>query len=101
MTVRNERSYDRLGCVRSAYLPEEGTCCLLAIANFSSVEVTAGTRYWIVADAPLSGKGSDFTGFWSGVVKPVVWIASNINDSGWSGLNADGLLAGEVLGSIP
>jgi hypothetical protein len=89
------------GPVTVTNLPEVGTCCILAVANFSSVEVTGGSRYWVVADTPLSGTGSDFVGFWSAVAKPVIPIASNIDGAGWLGLNADGLLAGEVLGTIP
>lgn len=89
------------GPVTVRNLPEFGTCCLLAVANFSPVEVAGGMQYWVVADTPLSGTGSDLQGFWNAVVKPVIPIASNVGGSGWADVNADGLPAGEVLGTIP
>jgi len=89
------------GPVTVTNLPVVGTCCILAVASFPPVEVTGGIRYWVVADTPLSGTGSDFAGFWSAVVKPVIPIASNVDGSGWVVLNAYGLPAGEVLGTIP
>src|SRR5208282_4427201 len=84
------------GPVTVTHLPEAGTCCLLAVANFSPVAVTGGTRYWVVADTPRTGTGSDFYGVWVTVVKPAIPMAQNANDAGWSGVNADFLPAGEV-----
>jgi hypothetical protein len=50
------------GPVTVTNLPEFATCCLLTVADFSSTPVIAKTQYWIVADTPLSGTGSDFIG---------------------------------------
>jgi hypothetical protein len=55
----------------------------------------------VVADAPLTGAGSDFTGGWSTVALPVIPLANNVGAFGWAKQNADELPAGEVLGSIP
>jgi hypothetical protein len=89
------------GPVTVTNLPVSGTCCTLAIANFSPVSVTAGTQYWIVADTPLSGAGSDFLGYWKVVAKPIFDVAFNPGDTGWFTNDANLLPAGEVLGSIP
>jgi hypothetical protein len=88
------------GPVTVTNLPTHGTCCALAVANFSSVGVTGGTQYWVVADTPLTGTGSDFAGGWSEVVRPSIPSAYN-RGKGWSPTNSDTLVAGEVLGTIP
>ena len=77
-----------------------GTCCTLADASFTPVAVTAGTRYWVVANTPASGQGSDFVGVWDWVSKIILFGGSNGVD-GWQGINVDGLPAGAVLGTIP
>ena len=87
------------GPVTVTNLPDNGTCCGLAVANFSPVAVTGETRYWLVANTPLTGTGSDFFGVWHSVVKPIIPMALSYN--GWSGFNADSLPAGAVLGTIP
>jgi len=89
------------GPVTVSNLPQIGTCCALADANFASVAVTGGTQYWIVADTPLSGVGSDFEGLWDTVSAPVIPLAFNVTGFGWQETNADLLAAGAVLGSIP
>ena len=89
------------GPVTVTNLPFSGTCCTLAIATFSPVAVTAGTQYWIVADTPLSGTGSDFLGYWKVVAKPVFEVAFNAGETGWFANDADLLAAGEVLGTVP
>ncbi len=89
------------GPVTVSGLPALGTCCTLAVANFSPVAVTAGTRYWVVADTPLTGTGSDFYGAWDWVAKPFIPMASNFKGGPWYESNADSLVAGEVLGTIP
>ncbi len=72
----------------------------LTLASFSPVAVTAGTKYWVVADTPLTGTGSDFTGTWHFAAKNMgVW--GNNDGSGWFLTPVDGLPAGEVLGTIP
>jgi len=78
------------------------SCCELAVANFSSaVPVKGGTQYWVVADTPMTGQGSDFVGEWAGAVSPVLLLASNTAGGGWVPFNGNGLPAGEVLGTIP
>lgn len=77
-----------------------GTCCTLAIANFTPVAVTAGSQYWVVAGAPLSGQGSDFVGVWDWVSKQIIFGGTN-GVNGWSAINVDGLPAGKVLGTVP
>lgn len=49
------------GPVTVTNLPGAG-CCTLAVASFSPLSVTGGTQYWVVADTPLTGQGSDFAG---------------------------------------
>lgn len=89
------------GPVTVVNLPVQGTCCPLAVASFFPVAVTGGTRYWVVADTPLTGTGSDFNGDWGMIVKPVILMATNFDSGGWTGFNADQLVAGAVLGTIP
>lgn len=88
------------GPVTVTNLPDFPTCCLLTVANFSPLAVTGGTRYWVVADTPSTGTGSNFTGAWCQVVKPFVPIAFYF-DGSWVEENAYDLVAGEVLGTIP
>ncbi len=87
------------GPVTVTNLPDEGTCCTLAVADFTPVAVTGGTRYWLVADTPLSGTGSDFSGGWAMVAK-IVPIAFSGGDD-WFTSTANDLPAGQVLGTIP
>ena len=87
------------GPVTVTNLPSAGTCCALAVATFSTFAVTGGTQYWVVADTPLSGGGSDFSGGWDMVAK-IVPIAFSGGD-GWGANTANGLPAAEVLGTIP
>jgi hypothetical protein len=87
------------GPVTVTNLPAAGTCCALAVANFPSFAVSAGTKYWIVAGVPPSGTGSDFQGEWAFVHK-VVPFAEALNGS-WTAFSANDLPAGAVLGTIP
>jgi hypothetical protein len=82
-------------------LPHWGTCCTLDSAIFNPVAVTGGVQYWVVADTPLSGIGSDFCGLWDFVARPPVPMAVNVG-AGW-GIDPTIVfeLAGEVLGTIP
>jgi hypothetical protein len=78
-----------------------GTCCTLTTASFPPVALTAGTQYWIVADTPLTGTGSDFYGTWD-FIAPNLFLMAGDRGDGWSafyGLNNTS--AGEVLGTIP
>jgi hypothetical protein len=89
------------GPVTVTKLPKALTCCGLAVANFASVPVSGGTRYWVVADTPKTGHGSDFVGEWAGAVRPVLTLAANVAGTGWVSFNGNGLPAGEVLGTVP
>ena len=89
------------GPVTVTNLPKVFTCCQLATANFASVPVKGGTRYWIVADTPKTGKGSDFLGEWAGSVSPVLLLSGDAAQTGWVTLNGNGLPAGAVLGTVP
>ena len=80
-------------------LATAGTCCSLTVANFTPVAVTAGTQYWVVADTPLTGTGSDFAGVWNHVAKDMPMSFNR--GTGWHADTADNLPAGEVLGTIP
>ena len=89
------------GPVTVTGLPAEGTCCTLAVADFSPVAVDAGTQYWVTADTPLTGTGSDFVGGWFWAPKPSYPLAHD-KGSGWVGIDGSpGESAGEVLGTIP
>ncbi len=87
------------GPVTVKNLPGTGTCCLLAVANFPPVAVTGGSQYWVVADTPLSGTGSDFAGAWDFISKEVWYGVST--GSGWLPFPGIWEPAGEVLGTIP
>ncbi|HKN16624.1 MAG TPA: choice-of-anchor R domain-containing protein [Candidatus Sulfotelmatobacter sp.] len=86
------------GPVTVTNLAVAGTCCTLTVANFTPVAVTAGTQYWVVADTPLTGVGSDFRGVWNHVAKDIP-VSFN-RGSGWFADTADNLPAGEVLGTV-
>jgi hypothetical protein len=89
------------GPVTATHLPKSFTCCLLAVANFASVPVNGGTRYWLVANTPKTGKGSDFLGEWAGAVSPMLMMSGNAEQTGWVTFNGNGLPAGDVLGTVP
>ena len=90
------------GPVTVTNLPVAGTCCTLTVANFPPVAVTGGTQYWVVADTPLTGTGSDFVGVWNFIFPRIPPQASYLAGSGWSGFSGYTLeVAGEVLGTIP
>lgn len=90
------------GPVTVMNVPPAGTCCALAIANLTAgVAVTAGTRYWVVADTPLSGTGSDFEGSWNWVI-PKPLCAIDGADAGWySTLGFVENPAGAVFATVP
>ena len=89
------------GPVTVTGLAGTGTCCTWATANLSSsVSLTGGTQYWIVANTPTSGTGSDFAGIWYFV--PLEPLNSFDSGSGWSsfgGYEQDPV--GRVFGTIP
>jgi hypothetical protein len=89
------------GPVTVTNLPTFGTCCALTVANFSPVAVTAGVRYWVTADTPSTGTGSDFEGSWNWAAKPIYPQARN-KGSNWTALDGTPAeSAGEVLGTVP
>lgn len=88
------------GPVTVTNLPDFGTCCTLAVANFSPLAISGGVRYWVVADTPASGTGSDFMGSWDFVVQGKIPPMA-YGGSPWYLFPTLEEPAGEVLGSIP
>jgi hypothetical protein len=88
------------GPVTVTNLPDVGTCCQLAVASFTPLKVTAGDQYWVVADTPASGQGSDFFGAWDFESKVMSFGGTNGVD-GWVAENGDSEPAGAILGTIP
>jgi hypothetical protein len=90
------------GPVTVKNLPAAGTCCALAVANFTSLAVTHGTQYWVVADTPPTGSGAGFTGVWDGVLIASTVVGFDDENQGWTKSTNDAYdAAGEVLGTIP
>ena len=88
------------GPVTVTNLGHQGTCCTLAVANFTPVAITGGNRYWVVADTPLSGMGSDFNGSWEFAIQTTPPYSINLG-TGWSFQPSLSELAGKVLGTTP
>jgi hypothetical protein len=89
------------GPVTVTNLPSFFTCCTLAVAKFPAVPITAGVRYWVVADTPLTGAGSDFEGVWA-LVPPLKSLVSVDGFFGWYSSPASiQEPAGSVYGTIP
>jgi hypothetical protein len=90
------------GPITVTNLPDFYTCCALAIATFSTgTAVTAGTQYWVVANSPSTGTGSDFEGAWA-FVPPSTQLFGIDQGSGWTGYEATlEEPAGAVIGTIP
>lgn len=66
-------------------LPSFGTCCTMASWTLSApLAVSAGTQYWIVADTPTTGTGSDFYGAWNFVYPTPFVQASNAGGTIWA-----------------
>jgi len=90
------------GPVTVKNLPTWYTCCKLATANIPSTAVTAGTQYWVVADTPATGTGSDLNGAWAFVPPSKSREATNYDSFGWyPSLAPIQEPAGAVYGSIP
>ncbi|MGA7080573.1 MAG: choice-of-anchor R domain-containing protein [Terriglobales bacterium] len=87
------------GPVTVTNLGQQGTCCTLAVANFTPVAITGGSQYWVVADTPLSGTGSDFNGSWEFAIQTTPPYSVNLG-TGWSFVPSLSELAGKVLGTI-
>ena len=88
------------GPVTVTNLPQQPTCCKLAVANFTPVAITGGSRYWVVADTPLTGTGSDFNGSWYFAVQTTPPYSVDLG-TGWSFAPSLSELAGKVLGTTP
>jgi len=88
------------GPVTVTNLPEYKTCCRLDVASFAPVAVSAGIQYWVVADTPPTGVGSDFNGVWSVAGNITIPFAVD-NGTGWFSASAVLLPSGVVLGTIP
>jgi hypothetical protein len=81
-------------------LPDFYSCCKLANAEFASpVAVTAGNQYWIVANTPASGTGSDFYGVWVEMYSTEIFASTN--GSTWFRENGNNEIAGAVYGTTP
>ena len=76
-------------------------CCTLTIGNFSpGVHVVANAKYWLVADTPSSGTGSDFLGVWNWVPPSTTKVGTN--HTGWVSFGADiQEPAGAIYGTVP
>jgi len=82
-------------------LPTAGTCCASATWNLATpLPVTAHVRYWIVADTPTSGTGSDLFGVWQ-FVHTTFYIADHVNGIWVATAGADQQFAAAVFGTIP
>jgi hypothetical protein len=88
------------GPVTVTNLPHFPSCCTLAVANFTPLAITGGSQYWIVANTPASGPGSDFVGVWNWNHKTLPFAGSN-GVNGWFAEIGDTWPAGAVLGTIP
>lgn len=77
-------------------------CCTLTVGTFSKgVSVLKGKQYWVVADTPKSGMGSDFLGVWNWVPPAKTLVGFN-QSSSWSAAPASiQEPAGAVYGTIP
>jgi hypothetical protein len=87
------------GPVTVANLAPTGTCCELAVANFPPLAVSAGTQYWLVANTPTTGTGSNFYGTWA--ASPKVLQQAINSGSGWEVFDCYVDAAGAVLGTVP
>lgn len=84
-------------------LPNFHTCCTLAVWSLTTeLAVTAGTRYWLVADTPTSGTGDDFYGVWAFIFPTPYLQALNVGGFFWSTVHGGHLdAAAAVHGTIP
>ncbi|MGA8540122.1 MAG: hypothetical protein WB566_11535 [Terriglobales bacterium] len=52
------------GPVAVTKIPEGGTCCDLAVADFLPLPVYAGQPYWVVVTTAMAGNETNFEGGW-------------------------------------
>jgi len=88
------------GPVTITNLPNANTCCRLTVADFTPVAVSGGVRYWVVANTPATGVGSDFEGLWQPAANISVPLALD-NGTSWFPFQGVLLPSGVVLGTIP
>lgn len=80
-------------------LAEAGTCCTLATWHLSKgASLRAGVQYWVVADAPASGAGSNSAAVWD-IIFPAAPEASN--QGTWFPLDGNSRFGGAVFGTVP
>jgi hypothetical protein len=81
-------------------LPDPGTCCKVATWHVKpGLSIFAGVQYWVVADAPASGKGNDSAALWE-ITYPTYPQAFD-DGTAWFSVNGNSRLAGAVLGTVP
>lgn len=86
------------GPVTVTNLPNFPSCCTLAVANFTPLALTGATQYWVIANTPASGQGSDFVGVnWNYKILP---FAGSNGVNGWFREIGDTWPAGAVLGTV-
>ena len=84
-----------------ANLPQFATCCTLATWKLApGVQVVGGNQYWVVADTPASGVGSDFVGTWD-FIFPTHLTDMNSGSHWYQFSGPDEEVAGAVFGTIP
>jgi hypothetical protein len=84
-----------------ANLPHFGSCCTLTIWKLATgVKVTGGSQYWVVADTPASGVGSDFFGNWDFVFRTHL-TGMNTGSHWYQFTGPDQEVAGAVFGTVP
>jgi len=90
------------GPITITHLSNCCVCCTLTIGNFSpAVPLVGGTKYWLVADTPSSGTGSDFKGVWNWI-PPSATMKVGLNHSGWTSFGANiQEPAGGIFGTVP
>jgi len=80
-------------------LANAGTCCALATwALEKKISVLAGAQYWVVADEPATGTGSDSAALWDTVFPSV---PEAVNTGEWFPFNGNSRFGLAVLGTVP
>ena len=72
------------GPVEVTKLPEGGTCCGLATADFVPLQVYGGQPYWVVVTTPFVGPGTNFVGGWYWVDQGAVTPLTYNQGFGWT-----------------
>jgi hypothetical protein len=72
------------GPVEVTKLPEGGTCCGLATADFVPLQVYGGQPYWVIVTTPYVGPGTKFVGGWYWVDQGSATPLTYNQGSGWT-----------------